>query len=195
PAEEMRSWVEETVASLRALEPSRVIEIGCGTGLLLTRLAGSCESYLGLDFSPTVLAQLDQYLATRPELGHVQLRRGPAHELSFVADDSVDLIVLNSVVQYFPDTDYLLDVLEEAVRVTRRGGHIFVGDVRSLPLLPAYHTSVQLFQAASATPLSKLRQRVSEAQRNDKELVIAPSLFAELASRSPKIGRAETVLK
>jgi len=195
PAEEMRLWVEETVASLRALRPSHVIEIGCGTGLLLTRLAGSCESYLGLDFSVAVLAQLGRYLTTRPELRHVKLRQGLAHDLSFVADDSVDLVVLNSVVQYFPDMDYLLDVLGEAVRVTRRGGHIFVGDVRSLTLLPAYHTSVQLFRAASATPLRELRQRVNQAQRNDKELVIAPSLFAELACRSPRIGRVEMALK
>src|SRR5262249_32845134 len=51
PAQEMRLWVEETVAHLRGLQPNRVLEIGCGTGLLLTRVAPSCESYLGLDFS------------------------------------------------------------------------------------------------------------------------------------------------
>jgi amino acid adenylation domain-containing protein len=105
PAQEMRLWVEETVAHLRALEANRVLEIGCGTGLLLTRLAPSCESYLGLDFSTQVLVQLGAYLATRQELGHVVLRQGPAHELSFLGDDSVDLVILNSVVQYFPDID------------------------------------------------------------------------------------------
>ena len=57
-AEEMRIWVEETVARLRALQPRQVLEIGCGTGLLLTRLAGACESYLGLDFSEVVLTRL-----------------------------------------------------------------------------------------------------------------------------------------
>ena len=54
-AGQMRIWVEETVSRLRALRPSRVLEIGCGTGLLLTRLAGTCESYVGLDFSAEVL--------------------------------------------------------------------------------------------------------------------------------------------
>ena len=144
PAGEMRLWVEETVAHLRALQPNRVLEIGCGTGLLLTRLAACCESYLGLDFSAQVLAQLGAYLATREDLAHVVLRQGPARELSFLGDESVELVILNSVVKYFPDIDYLLEVLSEAVRVTRRGGHIFVGDLRSLPLLGAYHSSVQL---------------------------------------------------
>jgi ubiquinone/menaquinone biosynthesis C-methylase UbiE len=31
-------------------------------------------------------------------------------------------VILNSVVQYFPGTDYLLQALAEAVRVTRPGG-------------------------------------------------------------------------
>ncbi|HET6319557.1 MAG TPA: amino acid adenylation domain-containing protein, partial [Chloroflexota bacterium] len=139
PAGEMAIWVQETVRRLGEVGAEAVLEIGCGTGLLLTRVAGQCRRYIGLDFSATVLAQLRRYLAARPDLAHVEVREGRAHELGFVADDSVDLVILNSVVQYFPDVDYLLAVLAEATRVTRRGGHIFVGDVRSLPLLEAYH--------------------------------------------------------
>src|SRR6185503_15857437 len=48
PAEEMRAWVETTVAQLQRLQPQDVLEIGCGTGLLLTRLAPACRSYVGL---------------------------------------------------------------------------------------------------------------------------------------------------
>ena len=191
----MRLWVEETVAHLRALQPNRVLEIGCGTGLLLTRLAVGCESYLGLDFSAQVLAQLGAYLATREDLAHVVLRQGPAHELSFLGDDSVDLVILNSVVQYFPDIDYLLEVLSEAVRVTRRGGHIFVGDLRSLPLLGAYHSSVQLYKAPRQMLLGELQQRIAQAQRNEKELLVDPALFDELGRRWEKVGRVETSLK
>src|SRR5262249_44813100 len=195
PAEEMRIWVEETVAHLRALQPTRVLEIGCGTGLLLTRLAAACDRYVGLDFSAAVLGQLAAYPATRKDLRHVELRQGLAHDLAFLADDSVDLVLLNSVVQYFPDLDYLLDVLTQAVRVTRHGGHIFVGDVRSLPLLEAYHTSVELSKASPELALGELRQRINQAQSHDKELVIDPALFGELARRWAKVGRADVALK
>src|SRR6202008_2877445 len=115
-AEEMRIWVEETVGRLRRLGLRRVLEIGCGTGLLLTRLAGECESYVGIDFSAEVLAQLGSYLSTRADLKHVELREGMAHELSFMSDESVDLVILNSVAQYFPDVDYLLEVMGEGGR-------------------------------------------------------------------------------
>ena len=189
--DEMRLWVEEQTARIRALQPRRVLEIGCGTGLLVTRLAGSCESYVGLDFSGEALAQLQGYLAQRADLGHVQLRRGLAHELGFMADDSVDLVILNSVVQYFPDTDYLLKVLGEAVRITRRGGHIFVGDIRNLLLLDAYHTSVQLYRAEPDLSLDELRSRVIRARQNEEELLVDPALFGELASRWDKLSRME----
>ncbi len=194
-ADEMRIWVEQTVAQLTALGPSRVLEIGCGTGLLLTRLAPRCASYTGVDFSAEVLAQLEPFVRQHEELNHVHLRQGLAHEISFAADDSVDLVVLNSVVQYFPNINYLVQVLEEAVRVTRPAGHIFIGDVRSLPLMEPYHTSVQLHKADAETSLNELRQRISQAMRNDKELLVSPALLDHIARTWPKIGRAKVTLK
>ena len=134
PAGEMRISMEETVARLKSFNPLRVLEIGCGTGLILTRLAPECESYVGLDFSARVLHQLRLSLSGRPESNRIELRQGIANDLSFLADSSVDLVVLNSVSQYFPDVEYLSQVLAEAIRVTREGGNIFVGDVRSLAL-------------------------------------------------------------
>ena len=88
----------------------------------------------------------------------MQLREGMAHELSFLGDDSVDLVILNSIVQYFPSTDYLLQALEQAVRVTKKGGHIFVGDVRNLALQEAFHASVQMYKAGADLTLAELRR-------------------------------------
>jgi amino acid adenylation domain-containing protein len=184
PAAEMRLWMDHTVARLRAFRPHAVLEIGCGTGLLLTRIAPECDGYLGLDFSAAVLAKLAGYVAKRPDLVHVQLRQQAAHDLSAIDDDSVDLVILNSVVQYFPDLDYLLRVVAEAIRVTRDGGHVFIGDVRSLPLLEAYHTSVQLHRARDDTSTRALRESVDQAMRRENELVLDPALFAGSRLRS-----------
>ena len=195
PPDEMRIWVEETVARIQALRPRRVLEIGCGTGLLLTRLAGSCESYIGVDFSHEALTRLGGYLRQHSDLGAAVLHQGLAHELGFMDDDSVDLVIINSVAQYFPDLDYFLRVLAEAERVTAFGGHIFIGDVRSLALLEAQYASVQLHRAAPGTPLGDLRQRIGLACQNEEELLLDASLFTELARRMKKIGRAQTALK
>ncbi|HEX4606131.1 MAG TPA: amino acid adenylation domain-containing protein [Candidatus Angelobacter sp.] len=195
PREEMQIWLDEIVARILELNPRRVLEIGCGSGLLLTRVAPRCDSYVGLDFSSAALAQLKQTMVGREDLKYVTLQQGLAHELEFMADDSVDLVIINSVVQYFPSTDYLLQVLEQAARVTERGGNVFIGDVRSLPLLRAYHASVQLHRALPGTEIEDLRQKIRRAQQTEEELAVDPTLFRELADRWPKIGRVRADLK
>ena len=72
PAPEMREWVDSTVARIRTLNPRRVLEIGCGTGLLLLPLARYCESYRGTDFSGVILRELAGKVRARG-LDHVEL--------------------------------------------------------------------------------------------------------------------------
>src|SRR5690606_40465937 len=51
----MREWRDGTVRRIRALGPKRLLEIGCGTGLLLHRLAPGCERYTATDLSQAAL--------------------------------------------------------------------------------------------------------------------------------------------
>ncbi|HEX9945845.1 MAG TPA: condensation domain-containing protein, partial [Thermoanaerobaculia bacterium] len=108
------------------------------------------------------------------------------------------LVVLNSVAQYFPGVDYLVRVLEGAVRTVAAragGGAVFVGDVRSLPLLEALHTSVELHRAEPSLAVSELRRRVRRRAANEEELVVDPGLFFALAQRLSEIRRVEILLK
>jgi hypothetical protein len=54
PVEQMQDWVNSQVAQILALEPKRVLEIGCGTGLLLFRIAPHCMKYWGNGFLPGI---------------------------------------------------------------------------------------------------------------------------------------------
>ncbi|HEX2092144.1 MAG TPA: amino acid adenylation domain-containing protein, partial [Longimicrobiaceae bacterium] len=141
PREEMREWVERTVDRILALRPERVLEIGCGTGLLLFRVAPHVRQYHGTDFSGVALEHVRRHLDGLPQ---VTLSEREADDLEEFAGAGFDTVVLNSVAQYFPGVEYLLRVLEGAAAAVRPGGRIFVGDVRSLPLLEAFHASVEL---------------------------------------------------
>src|SRR5207237_7392939 len=40
--DEMREWLTQTVERIMALQPQHVLEIGCGTGMLLARVSPHC---------------------------------------------------------------------------------------------------------------------------------------------------------
>lgn len=196
PPEEMREWVEQTVAEVLSRNPRRVLEIGCGTGLLLLRLAPHSSVYCGTDFSPTVLRDVRAEI-TRPgrELPHVTLRQATADDFAGFRPNEFDAVILNGIIQYFPSVDYLVRVLEGAVEVVEPGGFILVGGVRSLPLLKAFHASVQLHKAPNDCSVRHLRSRVEKQVQNEEELVVDPAFFHALKQRLPKVSRVEINLK
>src|SRR5688500_10067444 len=51
----MRQWRDMTVDRIRGLRPRRVLEIGVGSGLLLSRLARDCEEYWATDLSSVAI--------------------------------------------------------------------------------------------------------------------------------------------
>ncbi|MCE0445239.1 AMP-binding protein [Streptomyces tricolor] len=154
PVHEMRDWVERTVRRIRHTGGIRIVDVGVGVGLYLRRLAPDADSYLGLDLSPAALATAAAAVAGDGELpAHITLRQAEATALAELPDAGADLVLFNSVVQYFPGPDYLRRVLTEAVRVAAGPrAPSFVGDVRDLTLLPAFHADTQLRRAPALSP-------------------------------------------
>ncbi len=187
PEAEMRRYVESTVARILELRPRRLLEIGCGTGLLLFRVAPSCRRLVATDLSAPGLRALRGQLLARAEYRRVRLLRREADDFSGFDDGAFDAVVLSSVVQYFPGVDYLRRVLREAVAATAPGGAIFVGDVRSLPLLDAFCASVELHRAEPRLRLEELGARIRRRRRRDKELLLDPGFFTALAGELPRI--------
>ncbi len=185
PRPEMREWRDAIVTRIRSLKPKRVLEIGVGTGLLLTELAPECETYWGTDFSAEVIASLGRRVEADPALAdRVELRTGDAADLSGLPSGFFDTIVLNSVVQYFPSGTYLLEVLRTALELLAPGGSLFVGDVRDLRQVRAFHTAVAEARGGD----------VEQNLLREKELLVAPEFFAGLpgvtADIRVKRGRA-----
>lgn len=196
PEAQMQEWLDCVVARIEALNPRRILDIGCGTGLVLRRLAPQCERYFAMDFSSNAIAALRRRIVEgEEELGHVELAHAAADELSEVEAGSIDTVILNSVVQYFPDLEYLIRVIERAIRVLSPTGRIFIGDVRNLDTLDLFHASVQLARTEPDDTVDSVRLRMSRAMEQDKELVIAPAFFKRLPARLPAISQVDIQLK
>lgn len=188
PKEEMREWVDATVKHLLDTKPKRVLELGCGTGLLLFRVAPMCEHYMATDLSETVIKQLEQLTA---QMRQVELRQQPADVMEGIEPGTYDLVVLNSVIQYFSSVTYFLDVLDKALQAVRPGGTVFIGDVRSLPLLETFYTSVEQFKAQHPLTPEQLRSRVQKRIEQEHELILDPRLFLKLAQSDPRVAHAD----
>ncbi|MER6799818.1 amino acid adenylation domain-containing protein, partial [Amycolatopsis mediterranei] len=143
PRAEMREWHAATIERIRALHPKRVLEIGVGSGLILSRIAPDAETYWGVDLSESAVENVRREVAAMPELaGKVQLAARPAHDLGELPD--FDTVIINSVAQYFPSADYLAEVVKTAAARLVPGGTIFLGDLRNLRSLRAFRTAVEL---------------------------------------------------
>jgi natural product biosynthesis luciferase-like monooxygenase protein len=186
PAAEIHEWAdfsaERILAAARRSGPQpRVLEIGCGTGMLLFRLAPHCAQYVGVDFSASALAYIRSQLDAQG-LANVSLERLAADDLEHLtAAGPFDTIVINSVVQYFPDADYLARVLKAAYQRLAPGGALFVGDVRSLQHLEAFHATIESARASGSSTLGELRERVRRRAAEEGELVVDPRFFESIA--------------
>ncbi|MDJ1184731.1 non-ribosomal peptide synthetase/type I polyketide synthase [Roseofilum casamattae] len=196
PEEEMREWVEQTTARILACKPTRVLELGCGTGMLLFRIAPHCSKYVGIDISQEALDYIEEQIEQLDrDLSGVELRQGAADNFEGIEPGSFDAVIINSVVQHFPNIDYLIEVLEKAARAVSPQGFIFVGDVRSLPLLEAFHGSVQLYQAPEMRSREQLQQGIQTRMSNEEDLVIDPDFFVALQHHLPHINHVDIQLK
>lgn len=103
----------------RALEitpDTRVLEIGCGAGMLAQHL--ECE-YVGVDYARTMVTKHARLLGNT-------VAHGEARQLMF-RDGWFDVAFAFSVFHYFPDHLYASEAVAEMMRVARRG--IMVGDL------------------------------------------------------------------
>ncbi len=194
PEVQMREWIECTAERIQQLRPRRVLEVGFGTGMVLFRIAPGCELYHGIDLSAAALARVKAE-ADRRGLAAVVLEQRAADTLAALEGGPFDTIVINSVVQYFPGVEYLIDVLAAAFERLAPGGAIFVGDVRSRALLEAMLCEIELQKASPDAPAGELQARLRKRLDEESELVLDPNLFLSLRQRLPEIEDVQVELK
>lgn len=195
PEDEMRCWLREAIERVKLVNPNKVLDIGCGIGLLLQGLAPGCSRYIGTDVSRAALEKVRAWAHDRPGYECLELLHRSARDLADLPGEFFDTVIVNSVVQYFPDVGYLVEVIRAASRLVAPGGRIFIGDVRNARTLKLFHSAVQLARASSNVRVSTLRKRIERALSEEKELAIDPLLFENIGSYVQDVTSVRIELK
>ncbi|KAK9670895.1 hypothetical protein K7432_017285, partial [Basidiobolus ranarum] len=195
PGDEMREWLNDTISRIRQLGGNDILEIGCGTGMLLFEIAPHCDHYVGTDVSTAALSYVNKYLDTYSLRDKVRLERRGGDQLDGMEEGGFDTVICNSVAQYFPNIDYLKAVVVKAVKLLRPEGHIFLGDIRSLVLLEHFHSAMELHKVHNDLTLAELEQRIADSMLSEKELLVDPAFFFALKEEIPEISKVNILTK
>jgi SAM-dependent methyltransferase len=123
-AASMRESGEALVASLGITEGLKVLDLGCGDGTTALPAARLGADVLGVDIASNLVAA-GNARAQSEGLTNVRFQEGDASDLKDLEDDSFDLVVSIFGAMFAPKP---FDVAKEAVRVTRPGGRIVMGN-------------------------------------------------------------------
>ena len=113
-------------AILKAAGPGpfkRLVDLGSGTGRMLTLLAPHAEAALGLDLSQQML-NLARNRVTEAGLQGCELRHGDIFATR-LPDESADLVVVHQVLHYLADP---AAAVKEAARIVASGGKLIIAD-------------------------------------------------------------------
>ena len=163
-------------AALAALRPGEVVlDLGSGGGFdvfIAGRKVGATGRAIGVDMTPEMLGKARCNIASyRKETGldNVEFRLGEIEHLP-VADNSVDAIISNCVINLSPDK---AQVWREMARVLKPGGRVAVSDLALLkPLPPAILEMVEALVGCVAGAVL-----VSETEGMAKEAGLVDTLL------------------
>lgn len=122
-----RDHVASLVLDATAARRPAILEIGCGSGLIVEALVPHSSRYVATDPSPVSVAR-SQTVGGEAG-GEVEGVVCFAHEVADQVRGPFDVVLLASTVQFLPDLDYLVTVLESLVGLLADDGVIVLADL------------------------------------------------------------------
>ena len=158
--------------AIASLKPGQVVlDLGSGAGidcfLAARKVApgGTGGRVIGVDMTAEMIRKA-RANAARENIGNVEFRLGEVEHLP-VADESIDVIISNCVINLSPDKP---QVYREMYRVLKPWGRIAISDVVALgPLPDALQQSIEMLTGcvSGASPVDQLRRELAAAGFRD----------------------------
>ncbi|CAN9275789.1 unnamed protein product [Alternaria alternata] len=185
---EMNEWLDDTIDTmLNGHPPGKVLEVGTGTGMVLFNLGDGLESYIGLDPSSRAVEFVKDTVRSVPTLADkVRVYKATATEVDRLEPIDVSLIVINSVIQYFPSLEYLFKTTQQLLGL-ESVSTIFFGDVRSYALHREFLATRAMFMAGDGADKAEVSRMITDMELVERELLVDPAFFTALPERLPDL--------
>jgi amino acid adenylation domain-containing protein len=184
--EEMAEYANNILEKLKPYlhAHTRVLEIGCASGITMYPIVPHVAYYHGTDLSEVIIRK-NREKVREQELTNVALSCLPAHEIDTLEEQPFDIIIMNSVVQNFHGHNYLRQVLRKGLNLLNREGIIFIGDIMDQELKKTMIKELQAFSAANREKNYKTTTDYPE------HLFLARGFLEDLRHELPAIHRVE----
>jgi SAM-dependent methyltransferase len=116
-------FIANDIAKLIPAPDAVVLDYGCGEALSADRVASRCARLYLCDAAPRVRDRLRERFRTEPRIVVIA-----PEEVAALADGSLDLIVVNSLVQYL-SLNELRGLLATSRAKLKRGGRLVLADI------------------------------------------------------------------
>jgi amino acid adenylation domain-containing protein len=151
--EEMAEYGDNALEKIRPLlsKESRVLEIGCASGITMYRIAPEVDFYYGTDLSRVIIEKNRQRIRAEG-FKNISLAALAAHEIDQLEGEAggFDVVILNSVIQNFHGHNYLRGVIGKCIGLMAEEAYIFIGDVMDQELKGALIEELVNFKRANA---------------------------------------------
>ncbi len=175
--QEMHEYVDNAYNKLKPFLNTAisVLEIGIASGLTCCAVAPDVRNYIGIDISKETLKKTEKTLLKKG-IKNVSLICAEALKIDTLEIMNQDIVIINSVAQYFPGYNYFVILLKKLLCCLKEQAVIFVGDILDMDKKDILKSDLQ---------------KAGKNKSNKNDLYYSRDFMRELPAYIPEIYNVE----
>ena len=129
PRHEINPLRLDWIDSLASLKGKRVLDVGCGGGILADSMARRGANVLGIDLASKAL-KVAQLHALEAKTANVQYQEISAEKLASEQPGSFDVVTCMEMLEHVPDPS---SIVKACALLVKPGGHVFFSTINRSP--------------------------------------------------------------